>query len=225
MSRKETIYHILRTIMGLIIFAFGTYLTIKANIGLAPWESFSMGVSMHIPFTYGITHTFIGLFIIVLDLLLKEKIGYGTVLDALVVGVSVDFFAYLDFTPPPANLFVSIALMVVGLFIVGLGQFFYMSAGLSCGPRDAFLVALGKRVPKVPIGAVSIVIYAVVFSAGWLLGAPVGVGTIIATFGAGIAMQIVFGILHFEPRAIRHSGIIETTKILIGRKKEPENHV
>ena len=172
---------------------------------------------MHIPFTYGITHTIIGLLIIGIDLLLKEKIGYGTILDALVVGISVDFFAFLDFTPQPGNLFISIVFMIVGLFIVGIGQFFYMSAGLSCGPRDAFLVAVGKRVPKVPIGAVSIVIYAVVFCVGWLLGAPVGVGTVIATFGAGIAMQAVFGVLRFEPRAVKHSGIIETTRVLIGK--------
>ena len=77
MNRKKIFRDLLKTAGGLIIFGFGSFLTIKANIGLAPWESLSMGISLHIPFSYGLTHMAIGIVLIVIDLLLKEKIGYG----------------------------------------------------------------------------------------------------------------------------------------------------
>ena len=43
---------ILYAALGLFIFAFGVYLTIQANVGLAPWDAFSMGVSYHVPLTW-----------------------------------------------------------------------------------------------------------------------------------------------------------------------------
>ena len=66
---------ILYAALGLFIFAFGVYLTIQANVGLAPWDAFSMGVSYHVPLTYGDIVTLTGFVILAIDLLLKEKIG------------------------------------------------------------------------------------------------------------------------------------------------------
>ena len=58
--------------------------------------------------------------------------------------------------------------------------------------------------------------------AGWLLGGPVGIGTVISTVGAGAIMQAVYSLLHFEPRDIRHRDIIEVTKILTGEKYQKQ---
>jgi len=50
---------------------------------------------------------------------------------------------------------------------------------------------------------------------GWLLGGPVGIGTVISTFGAGLVMQLVYQIVRFEPRDVRHRDVIATTKTLL----------
>jgi uncharacterized membrane protein YczE len=68
--------------------------------------------------------------------------------------------------------------------------------------------------PRIPIGVVEIIIWAVVLLAGWLLGGPVGIGTLISTFGAGAIMQMVYSLIHFEPRQIRHRSVSEVVKIL-----------
>ena len=49
---------------------------------------------------------------------------------------------------------------------------------------------------------------------GWLLGGPVGIGTIISTFGAGIVMQLVYNLLRFDPRDVRHRDVPEVLKEL-----------
>ncbi len=78
---------------------------------------------------------------------------------------------------------------------------------------------MGKRLPRVPIGVVQILLWAVVLLAGWLLGGAVGVGTLIGTVGAGAVMQIVYNVIHFEPRDIRHRDVKEITRNLLGTCK------
>ncbi len=216
-SRTRILLEFLKTAFGLAVFAFGVRLTISANIGLAPWDSLSMGISYHTPLSYGTAHIVISCIIVVIDLLIREKIGYGTLLDAFLVGLFVDFYDYLGIVPTQSGIPLGIAVMVAGLFMMSLGQYFYMSAGQCCGPRDAFLVGLGKRLPRVPIGIVNTGILSVVLTGGWLLGAPIGIGTVISTFGMGVSMQIVFRLLKFEPRSVRHQSLFEVTRTWFAR--------
>ncbi len=81
--RKEIFLKWLRIAAGLMVFAFGVHLTIFANIGLAPWDCLGMGIAKHTPLNYGLSMTCIALIVIGLDLMLKERIGYGTIIDAL----------------------------------------------------------------------------------------------------------------------------------------------
>ncbi|MBR6259835.1 MAG: hypothetical protein IKR21_06435, partial [Oscillospiraceae bacterium] len=67
---------------------------------------------------------------------------------------------------------------------------------------------------KIPIGVVEIMLWAVVLLCGWLLGGPVGVGTVISTFGAGLVMQLVYSIIGFEPRNVEHKDIIYALRIV-----------
>ena len=207
-------------IVGLLVFAFGVHLTIYANIGLAPWDCLGMGISYHTPLNYGLSMTMISIIVIVIDLILKERIGYGTLIDALVTGNFVQLFNTLNPFPENAYLWVGIAIMLAGFVFMALGMWIYMTAGQCCGPRDALLVGLGKRLSKFPIGVVEILLWAVVLLFGWLLGGKVGIGTLISTFGAGAVMQLVYTIIHFEPRDVHHKGVIEITKLLITLEKK-----
>ena len=212
-TAKQMITEILKSALGLFIFSIGVYLTIQANIGLAPWDCLSMGVSRHVGYSYGIVHTAISILILIFDILLKEKIGYGTILDALLVGNYVDWIGYLKLVPVSESVPVSCGMVIIGLFIMGYGQYFYMAAAQGCGPRDSLLIALGKRFPKTPIGIVQTVMVGIALFIGWLLGGPVGIGTIISVFGLGTALQIVCRIMHFEPRDVIHKNVLETNRI------------
>lgn len=218
MSRKKILLGWLRIIIGLAVFAFGVHLTIYANIGLAPWDCLGMGLARHTPFNYGICMTLIAILVLMIDILLKEKIGYGTIIDALVTGNFVQIFNSVNPFPENQNLWLGIGIMLAGFVFMALGMWIYMKAEQCCGPRDALLVGLGKRMKKVPIGIVEVLLWAVVLLIGYLLGGPVGIGTLISTFGAGLVMQLVYNIIHFEPRKLEHKGVIETTKALLRKK-------
>lgn len=215
--RKKIIFEWIRIIIGLFIFAFGVHLTIFANIGLAPWDCLGMGVANHTPFNYGISMTIIAVIILGIDILLKERIGYGTIIDALLTGNFVQFYNSANPFPLNKSIPLGIAIMLTGFVFMALGMAVYMKSEQGCGPRDSLLVGLGKRMPRVPIGIVEVILWAAVLLVGWLLGGPVGIGTVISTFGAGLVMQLVYIIIRFEPRKLNHRSVIEVTKMLLGK--------
>ena len=215
MKRKTVFSQWLRIVLGLLVFALGVHLTIFANIGLAPWDCLGMGIAKHTPLNYGLSMTVMAIVILGIDLLLRERIGFGTVLDALLTGNFVQVYNDLNPLPENTSLVLGIGVMLLGFVFMAIGMMIYMRGQQGCGPRDALLVGLGKRMPRVPIGIVEILLWAIVLLGGWLLGGPVGIGTLISTFGAGLVMQLIYSLLGFEPRDIEHRDILETAKLLL----------
>ena len=207
----------LQIALGLLVFSFGVHLTIFANIGLAPWDCLGMGIAAHTPLNYGLSMTLIALTVLGIDLLLRERIGWGTVIDALLTGNFVQMFSDLNPFPLNTKLWLGVLLMLAGFVFMALGMWIYMRGQQGCGPRDSLLVGLGKRLPKIPIGVVEILLWAVVLLCGWLLGGPVGIGTLISTFGAGAVMQLVYHLLRFDPRTLRHRSFLEVLRVLMGK--------
>ncbi|MGN1333674.1 MAG: YitT family protein [Anaerovoracaceae bacterium] len=201
--------------LGLMLFGLGVHLTIQANIGVAPWDTLNMGLSKTFGILYGTASVIVSFTIIAIDILLCERIGIGTVLDAIVVGKTVDLLNWLDIVPDMEDNFpVSIGMMLIGLFVMGLGQVVYMRAGLCCGPRDSLMLAINRRLKKLPVGAVSVLMMIIVLLVGWRLGGPIGIGTIVCTFGIGIMMQFAFVITRFEPKDVEHTGFLECWNML-----------
>ena len=212
--RRTVILEWIKIVFGLLVFSFGVHLTIYANIGLAPWDCLGMGMAKHTPFNYGISMTIIAVTVLVIDIVMKERVGFGTIIDALLTGNFVQVFNYLNPFPENKNMWFGIGIMLIGFVFMAIGMWIYMSAQQCCGPRDSLLVGLGKRMPKVPIGIVEVILWAVVLLIGWLLGGPVGIGTLISTFGAGVVMQFVYNIIKFEPRKLKHRDVLTVAKEL-----------
>lgn len=214
-AKRQVILEWVRIVLGLLVFSFGVHLTIFANIGLAPWDCLGMGISYHTPLNYGLAMTCMAVVILGVDLLLGEKIGFGTVIDALLTGNFVQMFNDLNPFPANTSLPLGIALMLTGFLFMALGMMIYMRCAQGCGPRDSLLLGLGKRMKKIPIGMVEILLWAVVLLVGWLLGGPVGIGTLISTLGAGAVMQLVYSAFRFEPRSIRQRSVREVSRLLL----------
>ena len=215
--KKQILRQWLQIILGLLIFSFGVHITIFANIGLAPWDCLGMGVSYHTPLNYGMSMTIIAVLIIGIDLLMKERIGFGTVFDALLVGNMIQMFNDLNPLPLNDGLLTGIPIMLLGFVFMAIGQWLYMSGAQCCGPRDMLLVGLGKRLPKVPIGVVEVLLWTVVVIVSWLLGGPVGIGTLISFIGAGAVMQAVLSVVLFDPRDVQNRDVVEVVKVLMGK--------
>lgn len=213
-TRIRVLLSILRTLCGLLIYSFGVYLTIEANIGLAPWDCFCMGISQHTTLNYGSTMALVSVTAILIQLLFRERIGIATIIDALITGRLTQFF--IDISPYPENhsMLLGIVLLLFGFLIIDLGIYVYMSAELGSGPKDGLMIVIGKKLPKIPIGIIGILLWSAVTLIGRMLGGSVGIGTLLSIFGAGFIMHIFYDVIEFEPRKLKHKSLSEFLELL-----------
>ena len=200
---------------SLFINGFGVYLTIQANIGAGPWDVLNLGISKTLGILYGTASVAVSYMILAIDIFMKEPIGIAMFIDALVVGKSVDFFNMIHAVPAASSLVSGIVMMFVGLIIIAFTQYTYMAASLGCGPRDTLLVGLAKRFHRIPIGTVSICLLSLATLTGWLLGGPVGVGTLICAFCAGPIMQVIFTMVRFDAAHVHHQNLKESLGVIL----------
>jgi uncharacterized membrane protein YczE len=220
---KEYFKRWLICMAGLIISGTGTYVCVQAKaIGIGAWETFQTGLSMRTGLIYGTCSVIVSFVIIALDLVLKGKIGIGTLFNAVLIGKTVDFWQlHACFLPAARALPQGILYLLAGQVLVSLGTVVYMSPGLGCGPRDTLMVVLGKKFPKVNIGIVRFCIESCVFVLGILMGAPYGWGTVFAVASMSYVMQAVFKLCRFKARDVQHENLADTWRRWKGRTQTP----
>lgn len=204
---------IIKLIFGLFLFALGIAITMRANLGFAPWDVFHQGIAQNIGITIGRVTILVGLFICVLTALLGERLGIGTLLNMLLIGLFLDWILSLGIIPLMNSFISGVFMMTTGLFVIALASFFYIGAGFGAGPRDALMVAT-ERKTGLPVGVARAITEGAAVFFGWVLGGPVGLGTVIAAFGIGFCVQIVFSLLRFDPAEIDHETVTKTFRSL-----------
>ena len=216
---KNYFQRLTKLIFGLFLCALGSYMGIQANVGFAPWECFQMGIMYKTGFMYGNIVVSVGLIIILVDLILKEKIGVGTICNAMFVGKFTDLFNYIDLIPRLENFALGVCLLFAGQVVLSVGTYYYISDCMGAGPRDSFMVAIGRRLNKFPIGAVRWIIEITVITLGWLMGAKVGVGTLISVCGMSTIMEYTFRFFKFDIKSVKHENLIDTYNFITKKKK------
>ena len=196
-------------VVGLFLFAFGIVVTIKANIGYAPWDVFHVGLANTIGLSIGTVSILVGIIIGIIVVLFGEKIGFGTVLNVILIGIFIDVLLYIDIIIIPDNLIYGIAMLIIGLFIISLGTFFYIKSGFGAGPRDSLMVVVTRRT-KIHVGICRSILELLVTVFGWLLGGMVGIGTVISVIGIGFCIQITFKVLNFDIAAVKHESFYDS---------------
>lgn len=198
-----------RLFLGLFLYALGIVLTMKANIGFAPWEVFHAGIGKTIGMSIGNVSIVAGLLIVLLTFLLGERPGFGTVLNMLFIGVFMDALLGGGFIPTMTDWLPGIFVLIVGLFTISLATFFYIGSGFGAGPRDSLMVVLTRKT-GLAIGLCRGGIEVAAVLIGWLLGGMVGVGTVISALAIGLCVQLTFRLLGFDPTQVRHETMLQT---------------
>ena len=206
---RQYIARFIRLMGGLFLYALGIIFALKANIGYAPWEVFHVGLSSVTGISLGLITILVGLAVVVITAFLKEKLGLGTILNMIFIGIVIDIINWLDIIPKATNMVPGIIMLIAGLFIIALGSYFYMGSAFGAGPRDSLMVAL-TRMTKLPVGVCRAIIELTVMIIGWLLGGMVGIGTVISVFATGFCIQVTFKLLKFDTTKIQHETMDQT---------------
>lgn len=193
----------IKLLFGLFLYALGIVVTMKAHLGFAPWQVFHQGISLTIGLPIGKVGILTGFVICILAYLSGEKLGLGTILNMLLIGIFLDWILELDVIPQMNGFISGVIMMFVGLFIISFASYFYIGSGFGAGPRDSLMVAI-ERKTGLAVGISKGIIEGSAVVVGWFLGGPVGFGTVIAAFGISFCIQIVFSLMKFETTLVKH---------------------
>lgn len=196
---------------GLLLYSLGIALTIQANIGLAPWDVFHQGISKHLHINIGQAAIILGILIVILNVILGEKVGWGTVSNGLTIGLFLDFILNNDLLPTFTSLPLQYLMATVGMFIIGIASSLYIRVGLGAGPRDGLMMALTRKT-NLSVRLIRSSIELSVLIVGIILGGSFGFGTIFMGLTIGYFVQLAFKLTKFDGKKIRHRYITDDIK-------------
>lgn len=174
--------------VGLAVLGLGIAMTIKGKtFGIGPWDVFHYGLFKQFGLTIGSWSIITGFIILAFTSLYTKSLPQlGAFLNMLLLGLFIDFFLYI--LPDPVTLLSQGIVFIVGIVVLGYGIGLYVTSGLGAGPRDGIMLLIvektGWRIDWVRNG-----IEIAVLLLGWLLGGPVGIGSIVIAFMLGKMIQ------------------------------------
>ena len=174
-------------VFGLFLFGLGESLLITSGAGVGPYTVLAQGISNHTGWSIGLSTFVISIFVLLLWIPLKQKPGMGTILNAFIIALTIEFSVF--YLPYPETYPMQILQVVVGVLIIGIGSGFYLIANLGAGPRDGLMIGLQKKT-NLPIYSIRTIIEVSVVIVGWLMGGVVGLGTAIFAFGIGPSVAL-----------------------------------
>ena len=122
---------IAQCVVGLTICGLGIALIIAADIGLAPWDVLHKGISRHTGISVGTVIVIVGFAVLALWIPLGVRPGLGTVLNAVLIGLTVN--VALPLMPEPDAVAWQLVEMVAGVGAFGIGTAMYIGAGSAQG--------------------------------------------------------------------------------------------
>ena len=176
---------------GLWIFGTGDAVIVAAGVGNTPWTVLAEGIALMMGRTIGQATFFVSVAVLFLWIPLREKPGIGTILNAILIAVAIEYM--LPIIPTPEGTFETLLQVIGGIALVGIGSGIYLTANLGPGPRDGWMTGM-QRVSGYPIGNVRAAIEISVVIIGWSLGGTIGIETVIFAVMIGSTVAICLNI-------------------------------
>ncbi len=184
--------------LGLVLYGVSAGMLLLAGLGVDPWDVLHQGLSRRFGLGVGTWVLIVGACVMLLWIPLRQRPGFGTISNAIVVGLVIDLM--LAVFPPAHGLGLQVALMIAGVALNGVATGAYIGAGLGPGPRDGLMTGLAARGHSIRV--VRTCLEVSVLATGWLLGGTVGVGTVVYALSIGPLAHFFVPRLMIRPRPV-----------------------
>ena len=179
--------------IGFLLFGLSIDVIVQASLGLDSWDVLQMALTYHFPITLGQSSIGVAFLIVLVDIILKEPLGWGTIANMIFIGVWIDILR--PYVPSVPHLFViQIGYLLLGTLIMGFATAVYVGVDAGAGPRDTLMLAL-SRLGKTSLRVARTCLEVTVVALGWLFGGPAWLGTLVAAIAIGPAVQLGFKVL------------------------------
>ena len=174
-------------VFGLFVYGLGVALTVKASLGIAPWDVFAQGISVQTGLSFGVSTVVVSALVLLAWIPLKVKPGIGTLANAILIGLFADF--WLIILPNLTIYWQQLVMFLIGVVVVGLATGLYISSQLGSGPRDGLMQGTANALDK-PFWLIRTGYEGTVLTIGWLMGGQVREGTLIFALSIGYLVQL-----------------------------------
>ncbi len=161
--------------LGLFLYGIAISMMLRAAIGISPWDVLAQGVSLRTGIPFGFVTNIVGGVVLLFWIPLRQRLGIGTVLNALLVGPSAEVGLWL--IPTQTNIWVQIVMFAGGLLLLAVATGLYIGARFGPGPRDGLMTGIHAKF-GIRLWIVRTCLEVFVLIIGWILGGDVGAGTL-----------------------------------------------
>lgn len=180
--------------LGLVLVAIGVAITIRAEVGVAPYDVLTTGVVDLTGMPIGIAAMLLPMAFVALGLLIGGRPGPGTILAVLLVGPILG--AALHALPSYGALSVRITYFVVGFVVIAIGITAVVISEIGSGPAELVMLAIHDR--GYPLAPVRTGIEMTCVAIGWAMGGQVGVGTVVFAVLIGPTLKRTLAVAGFD---------------------------
>ena len=163
-----------------IVLGIGVGLLLRAALGSDGYSTLINGISLATDIDFAVVNLAVSLVLVGMAWLRGVRPGIGTVVQPVLVGVTVS--VVLRLVDEPTGIGPRVGLLAAALSLVALGVAGYLGSRTGAGPTEAAAIAFD---PPVPFRWSYSVVQGVGALVGWLLGADIGAGTILVVILLG----------------------------------------
>jgi uncharacterized membrane protein YczE len=183
--------------IGFLLYGLAISLIVRANLGTGTWLVLEVALANMLGIKIGTMTVYMGFAVLIIALALRERVGWGTLGNILSIGPWLNLFLDLISTVKD-NPALQIGMFLLGVLIQGVATAIYIGVDAGAGPRDSLMLAIHRTTGvsiRMARGAIEIVVVLI----GWLLGGPLGFGTVIFALLIGPSVQWAFKLFKVQP--------------------------
>jgi uncharacterized membrane protein YczE len=181
------VLRLVRLYAGLLMFGLSLGLMVRARLGLSPWDVLNQGIARRLGVQIGWVVIVIGALVLLLWIPLRQRPGFGTISNIVLVGLAVNWT--LDLVSAPVGLPARSAFLIGGVLLNAVATALYLGARLGPGPRDGLMTGLAARGYSIRVARTCIEL--AVLGIGFALGGTVGVGTLLYAAAIGPLVHVL----------------------------------
>jgi uncharacterized membrane protein YczE len=205
----------LSILIGSILFALGVVIMLNANLGMNTWAVLDVGIQNHINLTLGQITQITGFMALGCGWLLGFPPGYATLISIFFMGNAIDQIISIQIVPHPTEITLRLIMVAFSATCFGAGSLLYVKPELGAGPRDSLMMGLIKRF-RMPVAHIRIGLELIVICIGYMLGGPIGIGTLLSAVLVGYAVDVSFRLGGYD-RDAEHMGFMDLYRFLSGK--------
>ena len=169
---------LLKLSLGLTVYGVSMVMMLQSDLGLMPWDVLHQGIALQGDWQMGRVTIAVSVVVLLLWIPIRQKPGFGTVCNAIVIGLVFDAVnGLLGDRLLDATMATRVALLIGGILLNAAATAAYLGAHLGPGPRDGLMTGLVRRTGR-SVRLVRTLIEGSVLVGGFLLGGTLGVGTV-----------------------------------------------